>query len=83
MWQDFAMSALLAIGLVGTWGQVLDKATQVPRGATMLKGASALGIGIAQATLGLWVTAGVSLVYTVAFALLVTLRPIRQGSPHV
>lgn len=77
IWQDLAMAFLLALGSWGTWGMVVDGSTVVERRHSLKKAASALGLGLLQASVGLWVTAVVSVQYVAAFLLLAWLRSPR------
>lgn len=74
MWEDVAMAALLSLGLWGQWSLVFDRRTVYPLNAALTKGASALGLGLLQLSIGLWITALVSGAHVAAFTLLALLR---------
>lgn len=68
MWQDPATAVLLALGAGATWSMAFSPATVVKRRHSVVKGASALGFAVINASLGLYLSSLVSLQYVAAFA---------------
>lgn len=74
-WQDLAMSALLAAGLLGTWRMAFDPRTRLATGVALTKAGASAGLCVLQLSLGLWVTAAVSALYAAAFLTVAARRP--------
>lgn len=73
-WQDPAGAVLLLAALVGTWKMALDKRTSVNARAAYTKAASSAGFIVVNVSLGLYISAVVSLAFVVAFIIMATSR---------
>lgn len=79
-WQDPIAAGLMLLSAYATWSQVLDHRTSLARRPVLIKAVASATWIVVNASLGLWLSAVVSVQYTAAFVALAVLRGVEESS---